>query len=223
MKAKITEIFDSIQGEGIYLGVKQLFVRFYGCNLKCGYCDTKPEKFREYEPAELVSELKIYGDKYHSVSFTGGEPLLQIDFLKEVLRLTRQEGFKNYLETNGTLPDQLEQVIDLLDFVAMDFKFPSSTGLADFWQQHKSFLRIASRKEVFLKAIICSATREDDLMEAIKLLKELRSFSFLVLQPNSLEDGLELRTKLNSFRNICSRENIAACVIPQMHKLIGVM
>jgi len=72
MKAKIVEVFESIQGEGLYLGEKQIFVRFFGCNLNCNFCDTRPDRFMEYEPQELFKEIELYQDKYHSISFTGG-------------------------------------------------------------------------------------------------------------------------------------------------------
>jgi organic radical activating enzyme len=222
MKARIIEVFDSIQGEGIYLGEKQLFVRFFGCNLSCRFCDTKQNSFKEYEPQELMEEIKQYRGKYHSVSFTGGEPLLQKDFLKETLQLTSKLGHKNYLETNGTLAGELEDVIDYLDIIAMDLKLPSSTGMFNLWGMHRRFLKIASRKEVFLKAIISLATKEEDLREALALIKDIYKSSVLVLQPNTYEGQEELKEKLESFKNICSQENVSTCIIPQIHKKFGI-
>lgn len=223
MKAKISEIFESIQGEGLYFGEKQIFVRFFGCNLSCRFCDTKLEYFREYEPHELLEEIKSYHDNYHSISFTGGEPLLQKDFLKEILYYSRCYGYQNYLETNGTLPDELAEVIDYVDIVAMDLKLPSSMGSEqDHWDKHRDFLKIASRKQVFLKAVICGSTSEEDLREALELIRETDKSAVLVLQPNSYEDYNLLEAKLENLKDICLRENVAACIIPQMHKKIGV-
>lgn len=220
MKGKIAEIFDSIQGEGLYWGQRQIFVRFFGCNLNgCKYCDTKLNYFTEYEPEELMSKVRLYQDSYHSISFTGGEPLLQKDFLKEVLKLTRKDGFKNYLETNGTLPNELEEVIDYLDIVAMDLKLPSSTGLSEFWDAHRRFLQTSSNKEVFLKTVICRSTQEKDLKEALRLIKEIGKCTILVLQPDSYEDYHLIEEKLENFRRICIEEDVTACVIPQLHKL----
>lgn len=221
MKARIHEVFESIQGEGYYLGEKQVFVRFFGCNLSCKFCDTKLDAFKEYEPRELFNEIRLYGGDYHSISFTGGEPLLQAAFLRDILRLTNSEGHKNYLETNGTLVGELEHVIDLVDIVAMDLKLPSSTGMPHFWGLHRRFLKIASGKEVFLKAIISCGTSEEDLREALAVIRDVNKAALLVLQPNSGERHL-LKEKLEEFKGICKAEGVVACVIPQIHKIIGV-
>lgn len=222
MKARISEVFDSLQGEGLYLGERQIFVRFFGCNLKCRFCDTVSEKFAECRVADLMKKIKRCRGDYHSISFTGGEPLQQKDFLKEALRATRQEGFKNYLETNGTLPEALEEVISHLDIVAMDLKLPSSTGIEQVWDEHFHFLEIASQKEVFLKAVICRSTKKDDLRESVRLIKEANRSAVLVLQPNSYESHPELHRKLEDFQDICRKEGVVSCIIAQMQKMIGI-
>jgi len=221
VKARIVEVFDSIQGEGLYLGEKQIFVRFFGCNLNCSFCDTKPDRFMEYEPRELIDELKLYNRRYHSISFTGGEPLLAKDFLKEVLKSTSKDGHLHYLETNGTLHSELEELIDYIDIVAMDVKLPSSSGMGNLWQQHKKFLKVACKKEVFLKAIISASTTEDDLLEVFNIIKEVHPETVLVLQPNSYDTGETLDNKINRCKEICAQNNIVACVIPQIHKIAG--
>lgn len=222
MKGRISEIFLSIQGEGLYVGEKQVFVRLADCNLDCRYCDTKIYSFREYEPQALLEELNRYRDNYQTVAFTGGEPLVQKEFLKEILALTHESGFKNYLETNGTLVQALEEVIENVDIVAMDFKFPSSTGLLDYWPQHRKFLEIASQKEVFIKAVICASTLENDIRDAIKLIKQVNPSAILVLQPDSNADYFDIGEKIKRFKHICISQKITVCVIPQIHKLVGV-
>jgi organic radical activating enzyme len=221
MKGRISEIFHSVQGEGLYLGEKQLFVRLFGCNLSCRFCDTKLNRFMEYEPHEVVDELKLYDD-FHSVSFTGGEPLLQKDFLKESLKLSHQQGFKNYLETNGTLTGELEDVIDFVDIVAMDVKLPSSTDMGQLWGMHQRFLKVASRKEVFVKMIICKATQEECLREALGLMRSVNKAAIAVLQPNSFEHDDALDRKMEDFRDTCYAEGVTCCIIPQMHKAAGI-
>jgi organic radical activating enzyme len=222
MKGKIAEIFESIQGEGIYLGKKQIFVRFYGCNLACKFCDTKPDKFTEYSPRQLFEKLAGYPRDYHSIAFTGGEPLLQKGFLKEVLKLTRKAGMLNYLETNGALPKELGEVINLVDIIAMDLKLPSSTETGELWDRHRKFLKIAMRKEVFLKTVISQSTEEEDINKSLELIKKTKKRLALVLQPNSFENDENLMRKMERFRQMCSRENVAAWIIPQMHKELGI-
>ena len=85
VRAQIAEIFKSIQGEGIYAGRKQVFIRFYGCNLGCRYCDTQPLTFTEMDLEEVLSTISVFKN-YHSISLTGGEPLQQIDFLQVLLK-----------------------------------------------------------------------------------------------------------------------------------------
>jgi 7-carboxy-7-deazaguanine synthase len=223
MKGKISEIFESIQGEGMYVGERQVFVRLAGCNLGCAFCDTDTSSYREYGIEETFGEVKKYKGHFHSVSFTGGEPLLQSDFLKELLALTRTNGFRNYLETNGTMPDQMREVAPLVDFVSMDIKLPSSTGLRAFWDEHRRFLDACGRTEVFVKAVICESTGEADILESVKTIKETKPDTVLVLQPDSAcKDAQKVGRIIESFRMLCHRSGIIACSIPQIHKIIGV-
>ena len=115
---KVNEIFASIQGEGPYVGYKQLFVRFCNCNLKCNYCDTEFMDGKDYNPCELADEVNKFSD-VHSVSLTGGEPLLQIEFLKDFLPRVNK---KIYLETNATLADKFIEVKPFIDIVSADIK-----------------------------------------------------------------------------------------------------
>jgi organic radical activating enzyme len=242
MKAKVVEVFKSIQGEGVYLGKKQIFVRFYGCNLdRCRFCDTQLDSprtfpssealreyrkvrgsFKEYEAHELLDCLKLYSQDFHSVSFTGGEPLVQKDFLKEFLPLVNQEGFKTYLETNATLPQALKDIIEYVDIVAADFKLPSSTGLRNFWSEHEAFLRITSLREVFVKVVICNSTDLTDLKRAVELLSDFNRNIPFILQPNSFEFDKPLMDKIREFKNFSLKFLSDVRIIPQMHKIVGV-
>jgi len=223
MKGRIFEVFDSVQGEGLYLGEKQVFIRLFGCNLSCVFCDTKINHFTEYEPRELFEEIILYNhNDFHSLAFTGGEPLLQKDFLREVLKLTSANGYKNYLETNGILAGELREVINYVDIIAMDFKLPSSAAMGNLWNFHRRFLKVASQKEVFIKAIICGSTQESDIEQTLSLIKEVNPAAVLVLQPNSSEDYELLAERVDSYKKICLREGVTTCVIPQIHKIVGV-
>jgi organic radical activating enzyme len=221
MNARVSEIFESFQGEGIYVGQPQVFVRLYGCNLSCKYCDTRLYRFTEMTPAQFLWELSAFSGKVQAVSFTGGEPLLQAQFLAAVLAQTRQMGFAVHLETNGTLPRALEQVIDQVDVVAMDLKLPSSTGCRPFWEEHRQFLKIASRKEVFLKAIITGDTVERDIKQCCAVVSEIYAQGVLVLQPDAHAGNDALAPALRRMQAICSGFGVTSCVIPQVHKLVG--
>ncbi len=112
MRTAIHEIFESIQGEGILVGVRQLFVRFAGCNLSCSYCDTPAARsasdtcvdriakrvLRNPVSAAYVQSL-VDRSRVHSICFTGGEPLLHAEFISS---LRKSRPF--YLETNMSLP-----------------------------------------------------------------------------------------------------------------------
>ncbi len=222
MEAKISEVFRSIQGEGIYAGVSQVFVRFYGCSLKCRFCDTQLSRFEEVTPPDLIKRIKPLAINVHSLAITGGEPLEQADFLKALLNLARKENFKIYLETNGILYNKLEGLIDFIDVVSMDIKLSSSTGLEAFWQEHKSFLKIASKKDVFIKMVICLSTTEEDLTRAVNLVSQNKKKVPLVLQPDTFELDKELLNKISVFRDIASASLEDVRIIPQIHKLTGV-
>lgn len=231
IKAEITEIFSSIQGEGIFLGAKQIFIRFKKCNLNCQFCDeTRDSGTKEYAPLDLMKEIKAMDASdgpHHSVSFTGGEPLLYWDFLKTFLKmLKKNRNFKSYLETNGTLPHELSRIIDLVDIVAMDFKLPSSTGEREYWHEHAEFLRIASRKKVFVKAVVTSDTDREDIEKAVQLIKRSHKNIPFILQPASPVrpgDRLVGYDKLLGFLDVGSRNDVNNMrVIPQIHKWLKV-
>ena len=105
----------------------------------------------------------------------------------------------------------------------MDLKLPSSTGLnKDFWQAHRVFLEIASKKEVFVKAVVCECTQEGDLLDGLKLIRQSAKNTILVLQPDSGVNNGALESKLETFKDLCRRERVTTCVIPQVHKIMGV-
>ncbi len=105
----INEIFESIQGEGPTAGQPAIFIRLFGCNLACEWCDTKYTWHKDYlEKAIKWDETKLAEHiikKYHSakrIIITGGEPLLQEEALDCLLNVLSNKDYSFELETNGT-------------------------------------------------------------------------------------------------------------------------
>jgi len=220
-KAKIAEIFSSIQGEGLYAGEEQIFVRFYGCNLSCGFCDEKQKiLFSEYTPAGLAE--RVMEEEKGTVSLTGGEPLLQADFLKETLPLLKAKGRRTYLETNGTLVAGLLETLDHVDIVSMDIKLPSSTGIRPFWREHTLFLKEAAAKDVFVKAVVTPETLLSDIETAVSIVRSVNKNIPFIIQPVSYNNkfgGISLLPVfLKASRGVLDNVKI----IPQIHKILGV-
>lgn len=220
--ARISEIFKSTQGEGLYTGVEQLFVRFYGCNISCSFCDTTLKTCREYDLLGLEKEVAKYRD-FHSLSLTGGEPLCQADFLSEFLRSYRKTGIPVYLETNGILFRELEKIINLIDIIAMDLKLNSSAGCGDLLRQHGEFLKIAKQKNVFVKVVVCRSTDMREVEDAGRLIKGISPDIDVVLQPNWFELGENLFDKIGAVKSVLLDSGIGnIMILPQAHKLAGV-
>ena len=97
---RINDIFYSLQGEGYNTGRAAVFVRFAGCNLRCPFCDTEFDTFREMTDEEIVAEIAQYPARF--VVLTGGEPTLQVD--EAFVDLLHQHGFEVAMESNGTRP-----------------------------------------------------------------------------------------------------------------------
>lgn len=221
MKAKITEIFSSIQGEGKYAGQLQTFVRFYGCNLDCGFCDERGKnKFKEYLTSEFVEAIVKENNKV--VSLTGGEPLLYADFLKEALPEIKKKGFIVYLETNGVLKNKLLEIVDFLDIISMDIKLPSSTGDRAYWKAHADFLKEAGKKEVFVKAVITNKTTVSDIKKAVSMIEKVNKAVFFILQPVTINNKIQKIKQARGFLGMANSRLDNVRLIPQVHKILGV-
>jgi organic radical activating enzyme len=220
-KAKITEIFTSIQGEGLYIGQVQTFVRFYGCNIKCGFCDERRKTgFKEYSAQELMSV--IIKESNRVISFTGGEPLLYAGFLKEILPELKKKGFIVYLETNGTLKNKLLKIIDFLDIISMDIKLPSSTGCRAYWKAHADFLKEAVKKKAFVKSVITNKTTLSDIKKAVSIIKRIDKAIFFILQPITINNKIQKITKAQKFLDIANSTLDNVRFIPQVHKILDI-
>ena len=142
----ITQIFYTINGETTHSGVPTIFIRTYGCNVRCVYCDT-PQEGKVYVRLDLNSIVKRVMDmaKEHEITdicITGGEPLVyskEVDVLAEYLS---ERCFTVYIETNGTLPIPSKS---RSYNVIMDIKVPSANILngciSDITRDNLKFLK----------------------------------------------------------------------------------
>lgn len=129
---KICEIFYSIQGESTYSGLPCVFVRTSGCNLRCSYCDTKYayEDGIEMSVDEIIEKVKTY--ECNLIEITGGEPLIQIDEVNELVSCLIEDGYEVLIETNGSIDIQsvVRRAVKIVDL-----KCPDS-GMSDniYWE-----------------------------------------------------------------------------------------
>ncbi len=220
-EVKIKEIFESIQGESPFVGTKQLFIRFCGCNLNCDYCDTNfdAKDAVSYTAESLVKKIQNNYDlkRIHSVSLTGGEPLLHAQFINEFVHFL--PDIKIYLETNATLTDELLNVKDKIDIISADIKLPSSAG-KDTFDLHDKFLENCNGIYTFAKIVFDKNITDEEIKTCANLGEKHNIV--LILQPKM--DGNKMSVDndfcqniLNKFLNIYPNTRL----IPQVHKFLN--
>lgn len=125
----ISEIFESIQGEGPWAGAETLFIRTSGCNLRCWFCDTPYTSWRAEGEQKSVDELMevVERSPCPHVVLTGGEPMLVPD-IAELSRRCRQLGRVVTIETAGTVDQPVE-----CDLMAISPKLSNSTPADAVW------------------------------------------------------------------------------------------
>ena len=222
---KVKEIFTSIQGEGPYVGYKQLFIRLCGCNLNCSYCDTEfdIDDSKEYSIKELIDICNENSD-CHSVSLTGGEPLLHSEFIKEFGRECNLYKFNLplYLETNGTLAEKLYEVIDYITYISADIKLPSATGLKPLWEEHEEFFKAGVQKELFAKVVFDKNINDFEIHKITHLCKKFNVE--LILQPMMMGKYPSVGSEfMQEVLGKCLKIYPNTRLIPQVHKFIGVI
>lgn len=213
----IKEIFSSIQGEGLYVGQKHIFVRFCKCNLACKFCDTDFDikNAKEYSIDELYEILKPLDSDV--ISFTGGEPLLDVDFLNDFLKEYKDKlNKKIYLETNGTCFKELKKIIDYIDIIAMDIKLKSATGQENSFFENEEFIKTALNKELFIKIVFDENISEEEIIKTSSLAKKYNLK--LILQPKMpINKNLNIENIFEKF--YLNYHNVF--LIPQTHKFLN--
>ena len=173
---KINEIFKSIEGEGIRTGAPVTFIRLYGCNLNCSYCDTRysctGEEYTEMNLSQVTKIVDAIG--INKVTVTGGEPLMH-EGVYELISDLAERGYEVNIETNGSIDIYpylaMENVI-----ITMDWKSPSS-GMNPFMlQMNVKYLR----PNDVLKFVVGCA---EDLKEMKAVLKNYQPNCHVFVSP----------------------------------------
>jgi len=241
LTAFISEIFNSIQGEGPYAGVRQVFVRFEKCQLHCAYCDTPQTRvvsgwcriekrpgsgdfYTIRAPINREDTLKFIRDLWtpstKHVSLTGGEPLLHADFIK-----TLDIEYPLYLETNAGVPEKALELKKKIAIASCDIKLPEHDCTDNYHDLLKNELETISilneTSRTFVKVIILPETTRKSISYAVDGVASIDSDMTFILQsvtgqkvPSKLLFDLmdHAGKKLNDVR-----------AIPQTHKMMGLL
>jgi len=227
----IKEIFQSIQGEGKYVGAKQLFVRFAGCSVNCLNCDTdySVEDFfsikdktiqNPISPAALADNITKSFDlnSFHSISITGGEPLNQFDFLKDFIKTIKKiSEIKIFLETSGFYSEKLLKLKDVVDIFSVDLKIKSSFGVNNL-QNISKFLRSVDTDKTYVKLIINKNITETEIGSVLKILMDSK-INEIYLQPLN---NISYNYKLRNVIGLLQKNKIDAYFIPQLQKFMEI-
>lgn len=242
----VSELFVSFQGEGLYAGSRHLFVRLGGCPLRCRYCD-QPESLlpvagcrvvtadgerivpNPIAPAALealVAELAVQSPPLHALALTGGEPLMQVEFLAAWLP-GRDARLPLLLETAGIMPERLARVLPYVAIVSMDVKCPSNTGEKARWDEHEACLAaaVAAKREVYVKMPVDEGTLPEEVARGARLVATIAPGAPLFLTPLTPPDGVHPTADVGTLERLqalASGAHPDVRVLPQLHKLLGI-
>lgn len=229
----VLEIFGpTIQGEGMVIGQKTMFVRTAGCDYRCRWCDSAftwdgsaRDEIRQMTPEEIWQELyKLGGDRFSHVTISGGNPAL-LESVGPLVGLLREKGIRTAVETQGS---RWQEWLAQIDDVTISPKPPSS-GMETDWEVLDSIIRRLAdygHTGTSLKVVVFD---EADFAYAKHVHQRYPDLPFY-LQPGNADlacaDTQELRTKLlESFAWLIEQAMAApemndAKVLPQLHALV---
>jgi len=240
-RMKVSEIFKSIQGEGLYMGVPTLFVRMYGCNLACPWCDTKYALSGDFKARcyrELIADIYSVARPPIVVCFTGGEPMIQQRLLDQTIKLLKTRGYDIHIETNGTIPPRKGLIRDV-DFWTIspklheDFSKSFVKSKVSYLGSVKRLCQLDTPKQ--LKFVV--AKKEEtryilDFVDSLMLTADQRKSLPIVIQPERYSFS-QSKTSFGDERDVyldnmpelvgwCeeSLQSLNWRVLPQLHYLL---
>jgi 7-carboxy-7-deazaguanine synthase len=232
---QLSEIFTSIEGEGILFGTKTLFVRMAGCPLKCRWCDTSyalpmysgNSYSLEYVKKLIADHLKPFTYK---VNFTGGEPLVQYEAVIDLAKFVRERGLRTYLESACYDSDRFAKLLPYIDICKVEVKMSDSKVVDmnhydNLLQNEIRCLRtsVKNHKITFIKIVVTNST---DIKEFAGLVENIfqnvssADISGFVIQPSDRIDEPTTERLLQFYDIVCASYREVR-IIPQLHKQIG--
>ena len=199
IEIKVSEIFTSFQGEGPYIGTPATFLRLYGCNLNCQWCDTDISTY-EMLSVDDVAEILITQMEFNNIKLlviTGGEPTLQMDEIKRLIKELPKD-IKIQLETNGSIFEYLPE----MEYVVSPKE-----------DKEKVFENYYKYENVFFKFVI---TSQEDIDEVISIKDKYGYNKTIWLQGEFSRDALMSDLIRENFPRL---ENVKLSV--QTHKYLN--
>jgi organic radical activating enzyme len=245
--ANVSELFVSFQGEGVHAGRRQVFVRLGGCPLRCRYCDT-PESLVPVASCRIVgadgvhqrqnpitaadleteiASLVATAPPLHALAVTGGEPLVQVDFL-EVWFASRGDALPILLETAGIWPERLARLLPWTAIVSLDVKCPSNSGERPRWEEHAACLSaaVAAGRDVYVKMPVDEATLPDEVERGARLVADAGASVPLFLTPLTAPDSPASAISAATLERLhaaASGRHANVRILPQLHKVLGIL
>jgi 7-carboxy-7-deazaguanine synthase len=235
-RVRVSEIFTSVEGEGIFIGKKTLFIRLSGCHLKCRWCDTRYalplDSGIDYQVEEIkdmiVKELQPFTYK---VNFTGGEPLLQIEAVIQLADfIKRHTNLKTYIESSCFDSELFSKILPYMDICKVEFKTEDSKVVEDEHYDNLLLnefrcleLAVQNNKTTYIKIVVTNSTKLDSFKNLVyNISKKIRTSDIMgfVIQPSDSIDQPTVNKLLDVY-DIVQPMYPEVRIIPQLHKVIG--